>query len=382
MTITRSIWVVAVVSVFGVVTTAPSSDAAKKLIHHGWDTPTPTYWLEHYEEIDQAPFDGTVFLLGAKNADGSSEDFKEQCWSQRKFTWEQLRHNVEILQQIHPQRMRHNFVDFLMCPSEASNVDWFDDFEPILHNCRLAARVARSWRYCEGVAIDPEEYHFPIWEYKEQKYANEYTYEQYAAQARRRGRQVMNAFEEEYPGITLFMLGAYSYAWDWKVGCLLPPFLDGMYEAAGTDVKIVDAIRAYGYKEEHQFVDAYHTMAEEVLAIVANDRAYRQHRSLGFGIWIDYGRWGEDPRYAHWHASDPSFPGSSRENYFSPSRLRDVVTILLNHSDEYAWLYNEVPKWWGPPQEPMGFPMVGGLVKIAPEYFQAVFEARKAAGLD
>jgi len=36
---------------------------------------------------------------------------------------------------------------------------------------------------------------------------------------------------------------------------------------------------------------------------------------------------------------------------------------------------------WGPSEEPVGFPMLKS-VKIGPEYFQAVFDGRKAADLD
>jgi len=357
------------------------SYGAKKIIHVGWDAPTPVYWAEHVEEIDHAPFDGTVFHLEVKNPDGSIEYFKEQSWSQRKFTWEEVRHNVEALQEIHPTRMRHNFVLFQVCQAGQGNVDWFDDFDSVLNNVRLAARVAASWRYCDGVCFDPEEYHFPIFTYSAQKYADQYSWEEYAAQARLRGRQVMNAFEEEYPGLTVFLFFGYEYAWEGSAEQLpeaehglFAPFLDGMFEVAGTEVKIVDGYeRSYPFENSTQFQQAHQIMSEEVLPIVGNRRAYQERGSLGFGIFVDYA---VNPQQGRpWHVEDPS------RNWFSPEKLEASVKAALDLCDEYIWLYNERVQWWGP-VEFMGFPVPEEPVKIGPEYFDAVFRARAAAGLE
>ncbi len=63
----------------------------------------------------------------------------------------------------------------------------------------------------QGILFDPEEYEAPLWDYHRQRDASTKSFEKYAAQVRRRGIEVMNAFRSEYPNITLFIPVATSY---------------------------------------------------------------------------------------------------------------------------------------------------------------------------
>ena len=65
-------------------------------------------------------------------------------------------------------------------------------------------------------------------------------------------------------------------------------------------------------------------------------RAYHQRLQLAFGIWLDY-----DWRHRGWSATEPS------RNYMTPEKLESVVTAALHTSDEFVWIYNETPRWWG-----------------------------------
>ncbi len=349
--------------------TGQVAGTTKKLIEFGWDEPGPTFMRDHCQEMDKTPFDGTVFHLDYVSEDGTTGNFTWECWGRRTFTAAELQPSLDALQAAHFTKLKHNFVRFNVCPGD---VDWFDDdFKPVLKNARLASRIARASGCCDGILFDIEQYKTRLFDYGKQKHAGEYTWEQYAAQVRRRGRQLMNAFQVEWPGLTILLTFGYSLPWHQARGNperlpevsygLLAPLLDGMYEAAGMNVKIVDGYElSYRYKTMEQFEQAYETMASKLLPIVAVGHRYAQHRSLGFGIWMD-AEW----RERGWHVDDFS------KNYFTPQELETSVRSALQVTDEYVWIYSETPRWWSP----------SGPQKLPQEYFDAVMRARKAAGL-
>src|SRR3954451_23584595 len=69
----------------------------KKLIEFGWDEPDTRFMREHIKEMEQTPFDGCVFTVAAKNADGTSTQFISECWGRRKFNKSELQNAVEDL---------------------------------------------------------------------------------------------------------------------------------------------------------------------------------------------------------------------------------------------------------------------------------------------
>src|SRR5581483_3050802 len=110
-----------------------------------------------------------------------------------------------------------------------------------------------------GLLFDIEQYEGPLFNYHKQRDAKTKSYDQYAAQARERGREVMRAFHEGYPGLTIFLTFGYSLPWEEKLDgnkaikdCsygLLAPFLDGLVEAAKGRDRFVDGFEiSYGYK--------------------------------------------------------------------------------------------------------------------------------------
>jgi len=259
------------------------SNADKKLIDYGHDAPTPAFARDHYQEMDRAPLDGTCILLG-RGADRPHagmpwDNLSWGCWGHRYFRMQDLQHHIEDLQSAKFKRLVNNFIIMTVVPGD---VDWFDDFAPIVSNFGLAARIARQAKHCKGILLDTEAYGKNIWDYNSnygrQKYADVYSYDEYAAQARLRGRQIMGAMQEEYPGLTVFIPHSYTLVWlNWMrdpsrvkepawAYTLLAPFLDGLHEVAGQGVTIVDGREtAYRYKTRAEFQQAYHEGAEEVL---------------------------------------------------------------------------------------------------------------------
>lgn len=335
--------------------------AGKKLIQYASSSPSPVFAREHYQEMDKRPLDGTCFLLGRgadrPHAGQPWDNLSWGCWGHRYFKWEDLQHHVTDLKAAKFKRLVNNFIIMTVVPGD---VDWFDDFGPVVSNYRLAARIARQVPNCKGILLDTEAYgtekYSSMWDYDgnygRQRYSDTYTYDQYAAQARLRGREIMQAMQEEYPGLTVFITHSYTLVWlNWMrdpsrvkepAWCytLLTPFLDGLHDAARPGVKIVDGREiAYTYKTRAEFQQAYKEGAEEVLAMVGSPEAYKRVRSLGFGLWL------ESPvvpgAYGSWMPKDPS------TWWFTPAEWEQALRYALEISDEYVWLYTQKTGWWG-----------------------------------
>jgi hypothetical protein len=340
-----------------------ASSNSKKLIEFGWDEPDTRFLRQHQAEMAQTPFDGCVFHAGYLRAGGRKGSFTWDSWSTNAFTEADLRAAFEDLQALRSARFRHNFLRFNTTPA---NLDWFDDHTAVLRNAQLAARLARAGK-CPGLLFDIEQYDAPLFDYRKQRDAKAKSWEVYAAQVRRRGREVMQAFQEGYPGLTVFLTFCYSLPWlesasdrgalaDCHYG-LLAPFVDGLVEAARGSTRLVDGHEiSYGYKEAAQFTAAYQTMATGLLPIVRDPEKYRQRVSLGFGLWLD-----QDWRKNGWNIEDVS------KNYFTPETFEASTRAALATADEYVWIYTETPRWWSEK---------GGPVKVPAAYAEALRQAR------
>ena len=96
---------------------------------------------------------------------------------------------------------------------------------------------------CKGVLFDIEQYNHPLFHYDKQRDAKTKSWDEYAGQVRHRGRETMTAFQDGYPGLTVFLTFGYSLPHDRDRAAtpaklpkaeygLLAPFLDGMLDAA------------------------------------------------------------------------------------------------------------------------------------------------------
>jgi hypothetical protein len=343
------------VAAVGAQTTRP----ARKLIEFGWDEPDAAFLRKHIAEMEKTPFDGCVFHL--------TKEFLWHCWSRRAFAEAEMSPAVEDLKNTLVRKFTHNFLRFNVTPGD---VDWFDDFGPILGNARLAARAAREGR-AAGILFDIEQYNAQPFNYPSQRDAATRSWDQYATQARRRGREVTDAFQAEYPGLVILMTWAYSLPHR-QAGTdaaklatveygLLKPFLDGMFDAARGKTRVVDGYESsYGYREPNQFDEVVVNVKHKALPMIADVEKFRKHGSLGFGLWMDY-----DWRNKGWDANDFS------KNHFTPDQFEKSLRKAMETSDEYVWIYTETPRWWSAPDaKPTALPR---------EYERAV---RRAAGRD
>lgn len=256
--------------------------SSRKLIEFGWDEPDTSFLRRHRDEMERSPFDGCVFHVAARAGDkGVSENFTWLCWGKRRFTPEQFKAAREDLESFSWSRFRHHFLRFNVTPGE---LDWFDDYDAVVANARLAAELARAGR-CDGILLDTEQYQGRLFEFKKQRDAGRRSWDDYASQARRRGREVMTAFQDGYPGLTVLLTFGHSLAWkqseqgkrplaEGGYG-LLVPFLDGMIEAAKAGTRLVDAYeQSYGYRDANAFERAYRAIKDDAAALAADPTAY------------------------------------------------------------------------------------------------------------
>lgn len=342
---------------------AKAQTGAKKLIEFGWDEPDTAFMRKHVAEMESMPFDGCVFHVNYLKDRIANGQFSSEDWGKRSFTEAELQSALDDLKATQFHHFSENLLRFNVLPGD---VDWFDDFGPVLHNATLAAKIAREG-HCRGILLDVEQYGSPLFQYPRQRDAKSKSFAEYSAQASRRGRQVMEAFQAGYPGITIVFTWGISLSYmqtkgvilklpETKYG-LLPGFINGMIDAASPDVSLVDGYEgSYGFRDAKRFNAARKIFSELALPFVDQPETYKKRFSLGYGIWLD-NSW----RKNGWNPSEPA------KNYFAPEQFSQSVRTALQLSDRYVWVYTEKPRWWSD----QGMPL-----DLSQQYIQALRDAR------
>ncbi len=339
--------------------------AARKLIEFGWDEPDTGFLRRHRQQLEQAPFDGCVFHVLAQGSSGPPQNFTWLCWGRRRFTPSEFAGARADLESTQGTRFRDNFLRFNVTPGD---VDWFDDFTAVTSNALHAAQLARAG-HCRGILLDTEQYQGKLFDYQKQHGAADHSWAEYAAQTRRRGREVMAAFQEGFPGLTILVTFGPSLVWKQIGGgrtpvadCpdgLLVPFFDGMIAAASKETQLVDGHElSYGYRDASDFVQARETIRNGAARLAADRPGYARAVSAAFGIWLDF-----DWQKHGWNTRRPE------SNYFSPDRFETSLRAAIEQSDEYVWIYAEKPRWWSEKN---------GTIDLPPAYVETVRRVRRA----
>ena len=306
---------------------AASSGAppAKKLIEFGWDEPDTSFMRKERDQLERSPFDGCVFHITTQSAAGALENFTWLCWGRRRFSEAELKPAIDDLESIHWTKFRHNFLRFNVTPAD---LDWFDDYAAVVSNARLAAHVARTGR-CRGILLDTEAYQGKLFDFHSQRNDAHRSWADYATQARLRGHEIMMAFQEGFPDLTVFVTFGHSLVWKQSDGgkkplsvCrdgLLVPFLNGMIEAANGKARLVDGHEmSYGYRDTALFVKAREAIKVKAAGLAADPLKYKNVVSAGFGLWLDY----DWPKHG-WNTA------KFESNYFSPERFESSLRAAV-----------------------------------------------------
>jgi hypothetical protein len=305
----------------------------------GVDTSTPSYFASHLGYIDTLPFDGTIF--------------NHQCSYQ-------IMHSVPVdeaalasqfasLAGVKPVRFVHNFA----LVNVRKPADFFGDWSVPIANFRAMARVCRN-AGLRGIMFDDEEYaglydftdgskfSVNIWNWPEDVSDKAKTLADYQAQARVRGRQIMVAMAQEYPGIVV--IAAHGAAEsdptiNWWFGHpfadfeLMGPFLAGLVEGAGTNGRFVDGGEWHYAERTVEDFDVAYEYSKNWLPSAWVDCAYLPaslravwpaRMGIGFGIYnLTYGG-----------------------RAMNPAIMRSTVAAAMRRSDSYVFQYTEDMVWF------------------------------------
>jgi hypothetical protein len=323
---------------------APAYAQEKSLIEWGYDSPDTSFFAGNITAMQQTPFAGTVFT--ARPNTGTNNEFSWDSWGTTVYTQAQMQQAVTNLQSVNWGNFNQNFLRFNTTPG---NVDWFDSFNSILSNVGTAAWIVQqAGPGVQGLWFDDEAYQGQLWEYSAQKYTSTYSFAQYEAQVELRGEQVMNAIQAVDPNITIVIPNAFEDVWEDIDGNLnnlqsnayglLPAFLNGMIEAAGSGIKLVDGDEStYGDKTLSQFEANRTTILSTDLPLVQDPTKYLQLMGVSSGTFMDLGH-----ATGQWYTN----PSQFNLNYFTPSGFQTALTDSLQVADQYAYVYSETSFWW------------------------------------
>jgi hypothetical protein len=327
----------------------------KKLISVGWDLFSDTKWIrEHLAEMETRPLNGIVLNATGRRDDGK-EQFLRLTFSREPWKYEWFAGAEADLRACRFQRFTDNFV---LVGANPGDVDWFDDegWRAVVEHWRIAARLAKAGGL-KGICFDPEPYDPPheAFTYKAQPGRDRRTFDEYAAKARERGREVMKAVAAEYPDITILsfflnsicasatrhadprpLLAGQGYG-------LLPAFVDGWLDAAPPTVTMVDGHESsYLYNSDIAFLEAANLIRGACQELVSpeNRAKYRAQVQTGFGIYLDAY---VNPATSQWYVDGKGGP--------RVDRLRANVTAAIRAADEYVWVYGEKCRWWPTPNK-------------------------------
>lgn len=357
----------AVFALLAVASVAPPTEAEgapdKKregpfLILHDWfgksPASTPTYVRDNLKFLESQPFDGLAVYLRTPDL---SLNVTTSVLSDRELTYEAIAGVLRPISGLPFKTLKHNFAAVLALRPP----DLFADWAAAVRNSGFLARAARE-AGLKGVYFDNEMYGVKWANYPAGVASPSKSLAEYQAQARLRGKQVMEAMTAAFPDIVVLTLhGPYVSepkapsplfpSWS-ASNRLLGPFFAGFVEGAGDRAVCVDGGELYHLRKEEDFRRSYEWRRTS-LASDKVDCAY-----LPPGV---RGKWAGRVEIA-FGVYDRPFAGIPMD----PATLKGVLTHALRRTDRYVWLYVEGRTLLAPPEK-------GGAES---EWVQAVREGR------
>jgi len=308
----------------------------KKIISAGSDIRTADNVRANVAALERAPFDG-ICINAYTRKNGKVEPFILRVMDPVPIRYDDLAESAADMKATPFKRFTDNFIWAWIAPAPGiASVDFFDDYQVVVENWRTAARVAKEGGL-RGLFVDSEQYDTPWgpFAWTRVKYSGTKTKAEYAAQARRRGAEVMRAVNEVYPDIHMLWFFGYSAggAARTRVGAyaFVADFIDGMLDVAGPEARIIDGFESsYGYKTAAFFEAARDLMKNAMKKTApAADRFERLHQA-GFGLWLD-----NHGLVIGWN------PADFMKNYFTPREFEYSLHQALARTDRYVWVWFE-----------------------------------------
>ena len=391
---------VVILGVSAVAEIGPQIGPDKKIIKVGQDMPDAAYVREHIREMERLPFDGVVIDPTAE-IDGEKERLWLRWWAPEAVSEEMVEATVQDLKATPFTRFTDNFLWVSSQSQHKPAPGWWDDeaFETITANMALAARVARD-SGLKGLLLDVEQYGGMAWSpymmrfsfpdahaqetnmFSRQLIDRIHTWDEFAAGARQRGREIMSAMCAVYPDVTLLVIPGLHQVAKEDIGrdtsleglassrCgLLAPFGDGLLEGASPQATIIDGFEgSYPYTLNKRFVQA-RARVERAVDVSAVPELYKERVNAGFGLMLDHNH-----ALRGWHTDPESFG----RNQFTPVDFSNALYFAMLNSDRYVWIWNELrgAVFWQPGRHPDVTP------NVPDEYLAAMAQARNPRDLN
>ena len=320
---------------------APAAQTAPRssLLYCGWfgnTIPTPAYVANNKAFLETQPFNGLVVYL-RNDAAGfnattktttttrlSATDLATLMAPLRNTTFSQLRDNFGLIQGTTPP-------------------DFFDDWSIPVANFGAVARALKD-AGLKGIVFDNEQYFSPWGNYPTGCKYTARSLAEYQAQARLRGRQVMEAMIAQFPDIAVITLHGPTVSeprvptplfpvW-YTANELFGPFFTGMMEGQTGTALNIDGGELYHLRSADEFKRSYdwrkYTMPSDAFNCAFIPPALRPSwpgkSSICFGVY------------------DRPFSGAGMD----PTIARTTITNALRQADRYAWFYTEGPTFLKP----------------------------------
>ncbi|HEY7036399.1 MAG TPA: hypothetical protein VH482_34035 [Thermomicrobiales bacterium] len=298
------------------------------------------YILANLDYIESLPFDGMVVNIPA--------------------SWDVMRGRPLAYQHIYDHwlaplqgkftHFTQNFVEVMIDDPG----DVFDDaaWQVTVDNWRLMARAARQAGFV-GIFFDNEEYTGRWLDYPEDYTNPTHTLDEYRAQTRLRGTQIMQAIVAEFPNVVfltyhgpyvsepktpLSVIAGQSAAGDASdlTGALFTGFLEGL----GPQAQLIDGGEVYAYRTADDFAHSYAwrktglpSAATDSAFISPADRAvWSQRVGISYGVY------------------NLTFPPHAPT--MTPQIMRTTLEQALRHADRYVWYYTYIDNWLIPGDMP------------------------------
>ena len=323
----------------------------KKLLEFGWDIPEYTYFADNVASMETSPFDGVVFHL--KVPKGNDRRGFSVC-------------NTDLLQEsffdftkmakIRSKKLTDNFIlTFMQDDYDQIKFSWFDDAKwvNIKSNTKLLAKAVVATD-AKGIFLDTERYFDPCpWTYNATLYPNQ-TFQQVYDKVRQRGKEYMVELQNTKPDIKVLYSFSYGFTPNWgKAGyeaqeyALMKPFLDGMLEAAGPQVTLIDGNEATYWSAKNDVFTWWTKQIKEEYPkdripseLVAKYKKQYQAASASVSNTFYNVPYGQDP-----FNFDFGFTPD-----FQAKWVRNTMYNHLLTTDEYVWAYSQGDvDWWKKP---------------------------------
>lgn len=362
-------WLLAGLLTIASISRAAEAPPTRKIIYHGWDSPSTSYIRAHWQEMEEMPFDGVGIRVALDRSKPTSGDGSTgnligwQTFGNARFSSAQFAEAAADLQLPKWTKFTDNFLQVSIATRDQDqHLDWFDDarWATIEANWRVLIQLARDGK-CRGIFLDPEHYDYEceLFSYAHHNAQRTHaTLADYTAKARQRGQQLGAAMREIFPKVTVALFYGYALPAREKIRyALLPAFLDGMLAGSAPDAQFVDLWEfGHGYTDAQDFEKAARAIRNP--ALTSEPELYRRMVQAGSSLRIDFAT-----RAKPWSSSSPE------KNHFSPARFDASLTQALKTSDRYVWIYSE--------ETPHFFPAA----QLPGEYLAAIRHARETGGL-